>query len=342
MDEFCQFLAREYGLSFPSARYSFVENRLEPVLREFELRTLSDIILQAPKDIKLRHEILNCLTTNETWFFRHPEHFSILRNSVLPRIIENKAQTKDNRLHIWSAGCSTGAELYSILIAVLETIGSSAKFNLQLTGSDISPDAIKSARAGCYSEHELRLLYPKTLEKYFLPMDKNCWQIKPEFSKFVNFEQLNLLERWPARQFDIIFCRNTMIYFDSDNKIKLTQRFFDSLNPNGYYFTSANEIIHSSPSTNFKKLFLENEIVYQKSAEKAKYLLFKFATPSDLLRALNLLKNNSFEFQLRPIEAKNNLSPTRAIYLNYLEADKVKELFTLSSIKVSSSEMVSQ
>lgn len=340
IEEFCQFLTREYGLSFPAARYAFVENRVEPVILEFGLRTLSDIVLTAPKDIKLRHELLNALTTNETWFFRHPEHFTILRKHVLPKILAHKAATGDNRLRVWSAGCSIGAELYSILITILDYIKNPADFNIQLTGSDIASDAIKSARNGRFTDHELRLLDTAVLNKYFTPCGKDGWQINPEVARYADFEQLNLLDRWPARKFDIIFCRNTMIYFDTENKTKITQRFFDSLFTNGFYFTSANEVIHSNVQTNFKKLFLENEIVYQKASSKASYLLIRFATPSDLLRALNLLKNNSFEYQLKPIEPEHSLAPTRAICLNCRESAKVEELFALSSIKISSSEIV--
>jgi len=84
IEDFCGFLAREYGLSFPPARYGFVENRIEPLMHDFQCRTLSDIILRAKHDLKLRMDLLNSLTTNETWFFRHPEHFMILKKHVLP------------------------------------------------------------------------------------------------------------------------------------------------------------------------------------------------------------------------------------------------------------------
>jgi chemotaxis protein methyltransferase CheR len=341
LEEFCQFLAREYGLSFPAARYSFIENRIEPVMRDFGLRTLADIILTAPKDLRLRMDLLNSLTTNETWFFRHPEHFTILRKHIIPAILEQKRKTGDNRIAIWSAGCSIGAELYSILFTLLECIPEPDKYNIQLTGSDISSDAIKSARIGRYTEHELRLLNETMLKKYLQPYETDRqWQVIPELARYADFEVLNLLESWPARRFDIIFCRNTMIYFDSENKQRIARRFFDSLLPNGYYFTSANEVLHTGSQTIFKKLFLENEIVYQKSTPQSEYLLVRFATPSDLLRALNLLKNNSYEYHLEKVEPSHKLAPTRAIYFNCQESSRVEELFELSSIKISSSEVV--
>lgn len=342
IEEFCQFLAREYGLSFPPARYSFVENRVEPVLESFGLRTLSDLVLSAPRDLKLRLELLNCLTTNETWFFRHPEHFSILRKHIFPKLLAQKQKIGDNRIRIWSAGCSIGAELYSILFTLLDLIKTPQNFNIQLVGSDIASDAINCAKAARYSIHELRLLNDSTLNKYLTPAGKGFWQIGAEFTNYTSFEQLNLLDSWPARQFDIIFCRNTMIYFDKCNKEKITRRFFDSLVQDGYYFTSANEVVHSDCRTGFRKLFMENEIVYQKSSRHIYQTLVKFVTPSDLLRAMNLLKNNGFEHQIEKIESKNELTPTRALSFDSRETPKIMELFSLSSIKILSTQTIEE
>jgi len=342
IEEFCQFLAREYGLSFPQARYSFVRNRVEPVLDAFGLRTFSDLVLNAPRNLQLRLELLNCLTTNETWFFRHPEHFSILKKHIFPKLLAQKQKIGDNRIRIWSAGCSIGAELYSILFTLLDLIKSPQSFNIQLIGSDIASDAVSSAREGRYSVHELRLLNEGTLKKYFTPSEKGYWRVISEFKNYTSFEQLNLLDSWPARQFDIIFCRNTMIYFDTGNKEKITRRFFDSLVQNGYYFTSTNESVHSDSRTVFRKLFLENEIVYQKSSKNLFQTLVKFVTPSDLLRAMNLLKNNGFEHQIEKIEAKNELTPSRALSFDSRETRKIMELFSLSSIKVLSTQTIEE
>lgn len=342
IEDFCSFLAREYGLSFPPARYSFVENRVEPLMADFSCRTLSDIILRAKRDLKLRMDLLNNLTTNETWFFRHPEHFTILKKHVLPGLLESKQKKGDNRISIWSAGCSVGAELYSILFTLLDCIPGPEKYNIQLTGSDISSDAIKTARAGIYEGHELRLVAPGMLHKYFTGHSHDKWQVRPEFTKYVEFEVLNLLNSWPGRTYDIIFCRNTMFYFDPDNKTRLTQRFLTSLHAGGYFFTSANETIHTEDLTGIRRLFLENEIIYQKSSDRIEYRLYRFETPADLLRALNILKNNGFEYHLEKIQQSHNLAPTRSIYLDNREAEKVGELFALSNIKISSTELISR
>ncbi len=229
IEDFCTFLSREYGLNFPPARYSFVENRLEPLMADFSCRTLSEIVLRARRDLKLRMDLLNNLTTNETWFFRHPEHFTILKKHVLPDLLERKKRAGDNRISIWSAGCSLGAELFSILFTLLDNISEPEKYNIQLVGSDISSEAVKTAQEGVYEGHQLRLIDQKTLQRFFLEAGHDNWRIRPEFEKYIEFEVLNLLYSWPARTYDIIFCRNTMIYFDSDNKEKLTKRFFNAL-----------------------------------------------------------------------------------------------------------------
>jgi len=340
MRDFCLYLSQEYGLSFPASRYSFIENRVEPVMSDFSCNSLSDIILRARKDLNLRIKLLNSLTTNETWFFRHPEHFKILRNHILPAIIENCKQSGDNRLCIWSAGCSIGAELFSILFTILDTLPNPQDYNIQLTGSYVSNNAIDRAKAAIYNGHELRLINEKTLAKYFKKRSLDSWQILPEFQKFCSFELLNLIDSWPARTYNIIFCRNTMIYFDQGNKDKIAERFFKALKTGGFYVTSTNEMLHLDSKRDFSQIFVENEIVYQKQRQSNELKLIKFKTPTDLLRALNLLKNNGFYFQLEKIPQEHKLAPLRAIYLRKRESAKIEELFSLNSIKITSSQLI--
>lgn len=340
IEDFCIFLSREYGLSFPPARYSFVENRVEPLLADFSCRTLSDIILRAKRDLKLRMDLLNNLTTNETWFFRHPEHFTILKNHVFPDILAKKAKTKDNRLSIWSAGCSVGAELFSILFTLLDFLPDPGLHNLQLIGSDISSDSIKAAKEGIFEGHQLRLINHLMLRRFFDELGHDKWQVKAEFRKLVEFESLNLLNNWPGRTYDIIFCRNTMIYFDADNKTKLTERFFNALHADGYFLTSANEMIHNDDKPGIRRLFLENDIIYQKSGGQQAYRIYNFVSPSDLLRALNILRNNGFEYHLEKLVTKHDLAPTRAISINNSDSNNVEELFKLSSIKILDTEIL--
>jgi chemotaxis protein methyltransferase CheR len=337
LEEFSRFLNQEYGLNFKPEKFQQLENRLMPLLRKYNCRILTDIILQSKTNIKLRTELLNELTTNETWFFRHENHHKILVNHILPEIISRAKKTGDNRLKIWSAGCSIGAELFSVLLTLYENLPEFEKWNLTLIGSDISDDAIQRAWQGVYSAHELRKLSQPKLKKYFRPYKNETFQINPEFIKLARFEVLNLLESWPARKFDVIFCCNVMIYFDEDKKKKVTERLLRSLNPQGYYFTSANESIHWTTDLGLNRLFIENEYVYQKSQQKSTFRLYQFVTPSDLLRALNLLNQSSLPYELAKINQTHSLAPKRAIYIDQKDAERAEELFSLSSIKIAGS-----
>ncbi len=310
-------------------------------MRKHSYKTLNDLITASRKDIGIRLELLNILTTNETWFFRHPKHFRILKESIIPMILRRKKQEKDNRITIWSAGCSIGAELYSILITLLDTIESPKDWNIQLLGSDISTEALNRARLGIYSSTELKQVEQSHLNRYFRNVEIESFQIKPEFSKFAHFEMLNLLEPWPSRSFDIIFCRNTMIYFDIDNKEIVAKKIHNALNKNGYYFTSANETIHWGADSEFKKLFIKGDYIYQKSVSDQSYTVYKFETPSDLLRAINLLTNNGVKFHLKKINQTHYLAPKRSVHLKTSETPKIEELFALSLIKVTNKEIVS-
>ncbi|MFZ5951478.1 MAG: CheR family methyltransferase [Candidatus Rifleibacteriota bacterium] len=336
LEEFCCYLKQEYGLSFSPEKYQQLENRIFPIMQEFSCRRLSDIIIQSKRDIRLRQDLVNSLTTNETWFFRHPAHFRILSRHILPQLEKRAAQTHDNRIKIWSAGCSIGAETFSILITLLENLKNPQDWNISLIGSDLASDAISRARAGIYNKSELKDIDKSIFDRYFASYGPDCYRIKDDLQKIVSFETLNLLDNWPPRKFDIIFCRNVMIYFSEEHKQKVTDKFLAALEDNGFYLTSANESIHWKTEAGLKKLFLENEYVYQKANVKESFRLYQFATPSDLLRALNILNQTGVTYGLEKINASHHLAPKRAIFISQRDSSRADELFLLSSIKVSS------
>ena len=332
LDLFCSILSRETGLSFPTSRYSFVENRLAPLLEKYQSSDPNDLILKSKHNLNIRIDIINTLTTNETWFFRHPEHFEILKENVFPQIIKNKS---DKAINIWSAGSSNGAELYSILITAKESIPESENIRINILGSDISYEAIQSAKKGIYTSRELRDTAPYLVDKYFTKLNDDCFSIKDELKLDVNFEYLNLLETWPPRTFDIIFCRNTMIYFNKENKEKLIKKFYRSLELDGYFFTSANEQIDlNDEEYGFCKLFLKNEYIYQKTNKRKKTCDIFFKSPTDLLRATNLLKKNSFHFQYGSADNKTK-SRIRYIKVFSSDYDKIMKFLVLHSLEPS-------
>ena len=336
LEDFSNFLKKEFGLSFSPEKYQQLENRIIPILENFSMRRLSEIVVQMKRNIRLRMDLINALTTNETWFFRHPSHFNILTKFILPELQKKSASTHDNRLKIWSAGCSIGAEPYSLLISLLEAFTSHEKWNISILGSDIASDAIARARTGTYEKQELKLIEPRLLEKYFVPAGHNCFRVREELSRMVEFEVLNLLDSWPARKFDVIFCRNVMIYFSEEHKKQVTDKFLESLNDNGFYLTSANESIHWQTRVGLKKIFVEDEFVYQKARSQKTFRLYRFATPSDLLRALNLLNQSGLSYGLEKIRQTHDLAPKRAIFISQDDCNRADELFSLSDIKVAS------
>ncbi|HQG29837.1 MAG TPA: CheR family methyltransferase, partial [Candidatus Ozemobacteraceae bacterium] len=131
----------------------------------------------------------------------------------------------------------------------------------------------------------------------------------------VRFEHLNLLDVWPDRKFDIIFCRNVMIYFKEATKAALTERIYKALEPGGMFFTSATETLHWKGDDEFEKLFLHGEYVYHKRPATKSYVLYRFQTPSDLLRALNLLVKFNHEYQLMNIPQTSPSSPRKALFV---------------------------
>lgn len=309
------FLSREFGLFFDASKVTFLENRVLPLIQKCGCRDMNGLISMIQSDQTRRIELLDIITTNETWFFRHPRHFDILREELLPPLLRSRNQEGQRRFSIWSAGCSIGAEAYSIAITIREALRDPAPWKITITGSDIAVSALERARAGVYTSTELKLLSNMLLTRYFVPTGTGEFRVKPELASMVRFEHLNLLDVWPDRKFDVIFCRNTMIYFKEATKAALTERIYKALEPDGVFFTSATETLHWKGDDEFEKLFLHGEYVYHKRPATKSYILYRFQTPSDLLRALNLLVKFNHEYQLMNVPQASPSSPRKALFV---------------------------
>ncbi len=336
------FFSREFGLFFDPSKVTFLENRLMPVFEEAGCTDMVAFLARIHSDPDRRKRILDAVTTNETWFFRHPRHFDILREQVLNQLLRERAKAGNRRIGIWSAGCSIGAETFSLAITLRETIKNPADWSVTLIGSDISTAALARAREGIYSAEELKLLSNMLLSKYFIPVSHGCFQVKPDLMAMVEFENRNLLSDWPERSFDVIFCRNTMIYFHESTKAALTERFFKALSPNGVFFTSATETIHWGEQGGFAKEFIHGEYIYRKTAQAKNFVLYKFRTPSDLLKALNLLVKSQHEYHLLPIPQATPASPKKAIFIPKGLSGIVERLFSEASLSSASREEITR
>lgn len=185
--------------------------------------------------------MLNRLTTNYTYFLREKEHFDFLKKTVLPELAERHA--KDRSLSIWSAGCSSGEEPYTISMYLKEFFDSRpGNWDTRILATDISPNVLSAARCPSYAPEALAELPPEWQRKYFVPTGNNRYTVSSALRQNVIFRPFNLMDpiRF-KRKFDLIFCRNVMIYFDRPTKEALVQRFFHATVPEGYLFIGHSE-----------------------------------------------------------------------------------------------------
>lgn len=227
----------EYGKEY------LVETRLGPLAQTEGYASLAEFILAlrtAPKVNGAHHKAIDALTTNETLFFRDFHPFEALRRTVLPPILEARANVK--RLTIWSAACSTGQEPYSLALLLREHFPQLADWNVTILATDLSPTVLKQAEAGSYSQFEVNRGLPATyLVKYFIK-EGDRWRLKDDVKKMVEFRPMNLIQPWPVMPaMDLVFIRNVMIYFDIETKKAILKKIRNCLLPHGYLFLGTAE-----------------------------------------------------------------------------------------------------
>ena len=218
-----------------------VEARLAPLAREEGLPDVEALIerIQEPTNERLRERVVDAMTTNETSFFRDVVPFDILKNSILPEIIERRNGTK--RLTIWSAACSTGQEPYSIAM-LLREFPALQGWDLRILATDLSSAVLERAASGTYRQMEVNRGLPATLlVKYFTQRDA-VWVAKPEIRDIIEFSSINLAKPWkPGPTVDVMFLRNVMIYFDEETKKRILDQAHKCIARDGYLFLGAAE-----------------------------------------------------------------------------------------------------
>lgn len=226
----------------PGKEY-LVESRLGPLAKIEGFNSLNAFITAmrlSGASCPLQAKAVEALTTNETYFFRDFHPFESLRRTILPAIIERRADAR--QLSIWCAACSTGQEPYSIAMVIREHFPQLADWKIELIGTDLSPRVLAQAAAGRYNQIEINRGLPAPyLVKYFTQRDGN-WFIKPEIAGMVRYQPMNLIEPWPILPAcDLIFMRNVMIYFDVETKRTILQRLRGCLRPHGRLFLGSSE-----------------------------------------------------------------------------------------------------
>jgi chemotaxis protein methyltransferase CheR len=196
------------------------------------------------RDGELRN-LLNEITIGETCLFRSQPQLDALRKVILPEIVKEKTKQITKRLRIWSAGCSTGEESYTLAMNLLEESESLLKgWTMEILATDLNDRSVEAAKAGIYGDYALRSTPEVFKRKYFSTVDEKKLQVRPEVKKLVTFDRLNLQDNSRMlfmKGMDIIFCCNVLIYFDGDSKSKVINHFFTNLNFGGYFFLGASE-----------------------------------------------------------------------------------------------------
>jgi chemotaxis protein methyltransferase CheR len=263
------FIYDQAGIFIAANRKYLLENRLANRLKELNLKGFGEYYYYLQYDSGKKAELnklFEVITTNETSFYRNPPQLKVFETKVLPAVFDELRKKRSKRLRIWSAGCSTGEEPYTLAMIISEVLGSElSSWNIKITANDLSERVLKSARKGEYSEYALRTTPKEIVSKYF-DADGKVFKIKPELKRMVAFGQINLSDRVQVKRVErseIVFCRNVIIYFDDAMKKKVINAFYDNLVPGGHLIIGHSESLHNITRA-FKPVHHPGAIIYQK------------------------------------------------------------------------------
>jgi chemotaxis protein methyltransferase CheR len=262
------FINRQCGLYFEISSKYLLEKRLSRRIHEHQLSSFRDyhyFLLYDKSSLEEMNSVVDILTTNETYFLREEYQLKAFKEEILPAILKKKT---DKTIRIWSAGCSSGEEPYTLAMLVIEAqlpIG----WKVEIIGSDISQRVLQVARRGVYSKSSFRVMPDDYKERFFHKDESGKYHVNDELKEKVTFGKLNLLDSQrinliPAM--DVILCRNVIIYFDKETKKKVIDNFYNKLNEGGYMLLGHSESLMNI-STSFKLKHLKNDMVYQKPEE---------------------------------------------------------------------------
>lgn len=243
-DMFCTLLRQRSGLVLTPDKAYLLESRLMPVSRKWSMKGLDELAstVRAKRDEALLRDITEAMTTNESSFFRDQKPFDQFKAVVLPHLLANRAAKRTFR--IWSAACSSGQEAYSLAMMLNEEGPKLAGWRIEIVGTDLSTEMVNKARAGLYTQFEVQRGLPITmLVKYFKQVGDK-WQLNDEIRQKVQYKEYNLLtDLTPLGQFDVIFCRNVLIYFDQPTKGKVLEAMAKLLPPDGILYLGGAETV---------------------------------------------------------------------------------------------------
>lgn len=260
-----KFAKSEAGLLFTQQKAPMMESRLIKRLKVLGLNSFEEYctLIETSGDTNEKTELISALTTNVTSFFREPHHFKILMEQVIPEL--KKRLELGEPVRIWSAGCSRGHEPYSIAMQLYDAIPNLAIYDLKILATDIDPKVLLFARQGVYDTTELANLPDGYKEKFFSKTLSGA-QINTEIRQLIKFNPLNLLKDWPMKnQFDLIFCRNVVIYFDQDTQDSLWPKFQNANRKEGWLFIGHSERLTNAVAPDYRSAGMT---AYQKQSSK--------------------------------------------------------------------------
>lgn len=232
------------GLVVTPDKIYLLESRLTPLARRIGLEGLDDLVakIRSEKDAGLITEVVDAMTTNESFFFRDKNPFDAMENSILPALREARGDKK--QLRIWCAAASSGQEPYSLGLILKENWHLWSDWRIEIIGTDISTKILDKARKGQYSQFEVQRGLPVQMMIKYFEQKGDLWELSDEIRSMVQYKELNLLNTFDGMgKFDVIFCRNVLIYFDTDNKAAVLDRMYDHLAPDGSVFLGAAETV---------------------------------------------------------------------------------------------------
>jgi chemotaxis protein methyltransferase CheR len=238
---------RHCGINLSDGKRQLVQARIAKRMRSAGFVSVSDYLDYVSADASGQEFtlLIDAMSTNLTSFYREPDHFRFLADTALPRHLLEKGARQESQLRLWSAGCSTGEEPYTLAMTLLDNIPNAKEWDIKILATDISTHALSVAKSGFYSAQRLESLPAGYSTRFF----RSCvvdrqkgYKVAPEVQSMIAFRHLNLMDPWPfSGPFDFIFCRNVMIYFDKPTQQRLVNRFWEVLVSGGILFTGHSE-----------------------------------------------------------------------------------------------------
>lgn len=265
VQRFCEFLYRRTGMSFSESKRYFIDRRLDERIAATGSSSFHAYfsMLRADADHEIEH-LINSFTVNETYFYREDAQLRCMTADLLQAIVGRKAA--GSPIRIWSVPCSTGEEPYSLALWLMENWPQVDSYNIEIVGSDIDTRALKAAAEGIYGDRALMRLSPDLVSRYFTRLGEGRYQIDEGLRASIEFSRVNLIDSVDMarqRDFDLVFCRNVLIYFDDASRRVAAENLYDCLRPGGYICLGHSESM-SRISPLFNVCRFPDAIVYQK------------------------------------------------------------------------------